>query len=58
MGESTYFITKTSLFEYIQKILSPKNENFRIKNSYIFQISVQNIDCWYSLEPPLTSTHN
>ena len=25
---------------------------FRIKNSYIFHISAQNIDCGYSLEPP------
>ena len=30
----------------------PKNENFRIKNSDIFHISVQNIDCGYSLESP------
>ena len=34
------------------KILSPKNENFQIKNSDIFQILAQNIDCEYSLEPP------
>ena len=25
---------------------------FQIKNSDIFHISAQNIDCWYSLEPP------
>ena len=36
----------------IQKILPPKNENFQIKNSDIFHISAQNIDCGYSLEPP------
>ena len=30
----------------------PKNENFQIKNSDIFHISAQNIDCGYSLEPP------
>ena len=29
-----------------------KNENFHIKNSDIFHISAQNIDCGYSLEPP------
>ena len=29
-----------------------KNENFQIKNSDIFHISAQNIDCGYSLEPP------
>ena len=34
----------------ILKILQPKKENFQIKNSIIFQIPVQNIDCGYSLE--------
>ena len=34
------------------KRLPPKNENFQIKNSDIFHISAQNIDCGYSLEPP------
>ena len=34
------------------KLLPPKNENFQIKNSYIFHISTQNRDCGYSLEPP------
>ena len=29
-----------------------KNEIFQIKNSDIFHISAQNIDCGYSLEPP------
>ena len=53
--------------------LKKKTENFQIKNSDIFLISAQNIDCGYSLEPPqrggsnkypqaieavLTSTHN
>ena len=36
----------------IQKNLPPKNEIFQIKNSDIFHISAQNIDCGYSLEPP------
>ena len=31
---------------------SPETENFQIKNSDIFYISAQNIDCGYSLEPP------
>ena len=44
-------ITKTRLFKYI-KIFATKNENFQIKNSDIFHISAQNIDCGYSLEPP------
>ena len=34
------------------KFYHQKNENFQIKNSDIFHISVQNIDCGYSLEPP------
>ena len=36
----------------ILKILQPKKEKFQIKNSYIFHVSAQNIDCGYSLEPP------
>ena len=32
------------------KILPPKNENFQMKNSDIFLISAQNIDCGCSLE--------
>ena len=39
-------------YSNIQKISSPKIENFQIKNSNIFHISAQNIDCGYSLEPP------
>ena len=48
-------------YSSILKILPPKkNENFQIKNSDIFHISVQNIDCGYSLDRDLvlTSTHN
>ena len=36
----------------ILKILRPKNETFLDKNSDIFHISAQNIDCGYSLELP------
>ena len=50
-------IRKRSLFN-ILKILSPKNENFQIKNSDIFQISAHNIDCGYSLEPPQRGSSN
>ena len=39
-------------YSNILKILSPKKENFQIKNSDIFHIPAQNIDCGYSLEPP------
>ena len=35
-----------------RKISTPKTENFQIKNSDIFNISAQNIDRGYSLEPP------
>ena len=47
-------IMKTSLFKNtcILNILPPKNEKFQIKNSDIFHISAQNIDCGYFLEPP------
>ena len=34
------------------KFYNQKRENFQIKNSDIFRISAQNIDCRYSLEPP------
>ena len=40
-------------YSNILKILQPKNENFQIKSSDIFHISAQNIDCRYSVEPPL-----
>ena len=39
-------------YSNILKILPPKNEKFQIKNSDIFNISAQNIDCGYSLELP------
>ena len=44
-------ITKTHLFKYTENF-TIKTENFPIKNSDIFHISAQNIDCGYSLEPP------
>ena len=39
-------------YSNILKILPPKTESFQMKNSDIFHISAQNIDCGYSLEPP------
>ena len=39
-------------YSNILKISSPKTEDFQIKNSDIFHISAENIDCWQSLEPP------
>ena len=45
-------ITKTRLFKYTENFTTEKKENFDIKNSDIFYISAQNIDCGYSLELP------
>ena len=42
-------ITKTRLFKYIENFTT-KNWKFSDKNSDIFHISAQNIDCGYSLE--------
>ena len=39
-------------YSNILKILPPKEWKFEDKNSDIFHISAQNIDCGYSLEPP------
>ena len=45
------FIMKTCLYKCTENFTT-KTENFLIKNSDIFPISAQNIDCGYSLEPP------
>ena len=45
-------ITKTYLFKNTGNFTTKKNENYQIKNSDIFHISAQNIDCGYLLEPP------
>ena len=34
------------------KFYQQKTESFQMKNSKIFHISAQNIDCGYLLEPP------
>ena len=39
-------------FYHQKKKKKKKNEIFQIKNSDIFHIYPQNIDCGYSLEPP------
>ena len=46
-----YSALRKHAYSNILKILQPKTENFQIKNSDIFHISAQNIDCGYSLEP-------
>ena len=48
---SNHGITKTRLFKYTENFTT-KNWKFSDKNSDIFHISAQNIDCGYSLEPP------
>ena len=45
------YITITSLFKYIENFTT-NNWKFSDKDSDIFHISAQNIDCGYSLEPP------
>ena len=50
-------ITKTRLYRYIAKFTS-KNLKFSIKDSDIFHISAQNLDCGYSLEPPRRGSSN
>ena len=39
-------------YSNIKNISPPKTESFETKNSDIFHISAQNIDCGYLLEPP------
>ena len=52
-------ITKTSLFKYTENFTTKnKNENFQIKILIFFHISAQNINCWYSLEPPRRGCSN
>ena len=46
-----YRITKTRLFKYIENFTTKESESVEIKNSDIFHISAQNINCGYSLEP-------
>ena len=57
-----YLVRRFSLrkhaYSNILNILPPENENFQIKNSDIFHISAQNIDCGYSLEPPRRGSSN
>ena len=51
-------ITKTRLFTYIENFTT-KNWKFSDKKkSGVFHISAQNIDCWYSLEPPCRGGSN
>ena len=49
--KKTRAITKTRLFKCIENFTTEKGK-FSDKNSGIFHVSAQNIDCGYSLEPP------
>ena len=48
---------KTSLFKYTENFTTKKRK-FSDKNSNIFHISAQNIDCGYSLELPQRGSSN
>ena len=48
---SQEYITKTRLLKHIENFTT-KTLKFSDKNSDIFHISAQNIDCRYSLKPP------
>ena len=51
--ENQEYTLRKHAYSNILKILSPKTENFQLKNSDIFfHISAQNTDCGHSLEPP------
>ena len=47
-----YSALRKHAYSNIYRKFHLQSENFQIKNSDIFYISVQNIDCGYSLEPP------
>ena len=52
MWTSSQFPLRKQAYTNILKILPQKKYRFLDKKFEIFQISVQNIDCGYSLEPP------
>ena len=57
----TYYILshyENTPIQIYWKFYLQKTENFQIKISDIFHISAQNIDCGYSLEPPMFLNRN
>ena len=52
------YITKTCLLKYTENFPTKKWKFSDKKNSEIFHISAQNIDCGYSLEPPCRGDSN
>ena len=58
-GLKHYCLTYEKRYSNILNILQPQNENFLIKKKLLcFQISAQNIDFEYSLEPPRRDGYN
>ena len=53
-----YVVAYQPAYSNVQKISPSKAENFQIKNSDIFHISAQNIDCGYLLELPQRGSSN
>ena len=51
-------IMETCLFKYTENFTTKKEKFSDKKNSDIFHISDQNIDCGYSLEPPRRAGSN
>ena len=49
---------RNQAYSNILRISLLKTESFQIKNSDIFHISAQNIDCGYSFEPPCRGGSN
>ena len=47
-----FHITKTRPCNLQQFFTVVKKNNFQMKNYDIFYIFAQNIDCWYTFEPP------
>ena len=52
LSSASFFHYESTPIQIYRKFHPQKTENFQIKNSDIFHISAQNIDCGYSLEPP------
>ena len=59
LGKAVLCITKTSLFKHTEHFTTKKKKKkISDKNSDIFQISAQNIDRGYSLEPSRRGVSN
>ena len=46
-ADKILFIMKTCLFKYTENFTTKQNESFQIRNSDVFHISAQNIDCGF-----------